>query len=68
MGENAGLDFYVGYTFSYNKNTFKKTTLKDLGNDGTIDERAENETTTKFTNHGFTLGVAFQIFLAAKKK
>lgn len=68
MGENAGLDFYIGYTFSYTKNTFKKTTLKDLGNDGTIDERAENETTTKFTNHGFTLGVGFQIFLAAKKK
>ena len=68
LGENAGLDFYVGYAFSYNKNTFKKTTLRDIGNNGTIDERAENETTTKFTNHGFTLGVGFQIFLAEKKK
>ena len=66
LGENAGLDFYLGYAFSYNKNTFKKTTLRDLGNDGTIDERAENETTTKFTNHGFILGVGFQIFLPEK--
>ena len=68
VGENAGLDFFAGYTFSYTKNTFKKTTLKDIGNNGTIDERGENETTTKFTNHGFTLGVAFQIFLKEKKK
>ncbi|MEO6612049.1 MAG: hypothetical protein ABIN52_07740 [Chitinophagaceae bacterium] len=68
MGENAGLDFYIGYNFSYNKNVFKKTTLRDNGNDGSIDERGENETTTKFTNHGFSLGIGFQIFLRGKKK
>jgi len=67
-GENAGLDFYIGYSYSYNKNTFKKTTLRDNGNDGTVDERGENETTTKFTNNGFILGVGFQIFLRGKKK
>ena len=68
MGENAGLDFFVGYNYSYNKNTFKKTTLLDIGNDGTIEERRENETTNKFTNHGFVLGVGFQVFLRGKKK
>lgn len=67
IGENAGLDFYLGYTYSYNKNVFKKTTLRDDGNNGSIDTRSENETTTKFTNHGFTAGVGFQVFLRKKK-
>lgn len=67
MNENTGLDFYIGYTYSYNKNTFDRTTLFDDGNDGTIDSRAENKTTTKFTNHGFILGVGFQVFLRKKK-
>ena len=68
MGENAGLDFFIGYYYSYNKNTFKRTSLLDIGNDGTIDERGENETTTKFTNHGFAFGIGFQVFLHGKKK
>jgi hypothetical protein len=68
MGENAGLDFFIGYNYSYNKNTFKRTLLRDNGNDGTIDESGENETTTKFTNHGFVLGLGFQVFLRGKKK
>lgn len=67
MGENAGLDFFAGYTYSYNKNTFDKTTLRDIGNNGTIDETLKNKTTTKFTNHGFLLGVGFQVFLRKKK-
>lgn len=67
IGDNAGLDFYLGYTFSYNKNVFKKTTLRDDGNNGSIDTRSENETTTKFTNHGFNAGVGFQFFLRKKK-
>lgn len=67
MGENAGLDFFLGYIFSYNKNTFDKTTLRDIGNNGSIDETLKNKTTTKFTNHGFLLGVGFQVFLRKKK-
>ena len=67
MGENAGLDFYAGYNYSYNKSTFKKTTLRDDMINGTIDERGENETTIKTTNHGFILGVGFQFFLKGKK-
>lgn len=66
MGENAGLDLFIGYNYSYNKNTFKRTILRDDLNNGTIDTRSENETTTKFTNHGFVLGVGFQIFLRKK--
>ena len=68
MGENAGLDLSLGYIFSYNKNTFKRTTLRDDGNNGSIDTRAVNETTTKYTNHGFTIGLGFQVFLRGKKK
>ena len=67
LSQLTGLDFYLGYNFSYSKNTFQKTTLHDLGNDGTVDERRENETTTKFTNHGFLVGVGFQVFLDARK-
>lgn len=68
MGENAGLDFFIGYLYGYNKNTFDKNTTRDIGNDGTIDERGENKTTSKYTNHGFYIGAGFQIFLRAKKK
>lgn len=66
-GENAGLDFYIGYNYGYNKNTFTKTTLRDNGNDGTVDETLKNKTTTSFTNHGFQLGVGFQVFLRKRK-
>jgi hypothetical protein len=67
IANNTGLDFYIGYTYSSNKNTFRKTTLRDNGIDGTIDETLKNETTTKFTNNGFLLGVGFQIFLLRHK-
>ena len=68
VGETTGLDIFAGYNFSYNKNTFKTTRLRDIGNDGSIDTRSENETTTNFTNHGFQLGIGFQVFLRGKKK
>lgn len=67
VGVHTGLDFYLGYNYSYNKNTFKTTTLTDIGLDGSIDTRAENEPTTKFTNHGLIIGVGFQVFLKGKK-
>lgn len=68
IGENTGLDLYIGYTFSFTKNTLSTTTLVDMQLNGTIDERLENETMTKFTNHGFMIGAGFQVFLAKKKK
>ncbi|MCX8021041.1 MAG: hypothetical protein N2747_11170 [Chitinophagaceae bacterium] len=68
LGENAGLDFYLGYSFSFDKHTFKKTTLVDNGNNGSVDETLKNETTTRFINHGFSGGIGFQIFLKKKKK
>jgi hypothetical protein len=67
VGEKTGLDFFVGYNFSTNKNTFTTTRLRDDGNNGTTDSRLENETETNFTNHGFVLGVGFQVFLKGKK-
>jgi hypothetical protein len=68
VGDAAGLDFFIGYVYSYNKNTAKRTTLRDIGNDGSIDQRLENETTTKFTNHGLQVGIGFQVFLRGKGK
>ena len=68
VGANAGLDLYLGYTYSYNNNTFEKTTLRDIGNNGSVDETLKNKTTTKFTNHGFIIGAGFQIFIRGKKK
>jgi len=67
MGENAGLDFFIGYNYGYNNNSFTKTTLRDIGNNGSIDETLKNKTITKYTNHGFLLGVGFQVFLRKKK-
>lgn len=67
VGETTGLDVFAGYNFSYNKNTFKTTRLRDDGNNGSIEVRSENETVTDFTNHGFVLGVGFQFFLRGKK-
>jgi hypothetical protein len=67
INDHTGLDIYVGYNYGYNKHTFTKTTLRDNGVDGTIDETLKNETTTKFTSHGFLVGVGFQIFLRKKK-
>lgn len=66
VGENAGLDFFLGYNFSYNKHTFKRTILRDEGVNGSVDTRSENETTTKFTNHGFLFGIGFQVFFGKK--
>ena len=66
ISQLTGLDFFIGYNFSYSKNTFKKTTIRTLVSNGSQIERRENETTTRFTNHGFLLGVGFQVFLARK--
>jgi hypothetical protein len=68
VGGNAGLDFSIGYNISYAKNTMKTTTMRDDLINGSIDLTEENETTTKFTNHGFMLGIGFQVFLKGKKK
>lgn len=68
LGEYTGLDLSIGYNFSYAKNTMKTTKLRDDLIDGDIDVTSENETTTKFTNHGFVLAVGFQVFLKGKKK
>ncbi len=68
VGEYTGLDLYIGYNFSYSKNTLNTTRLRDDLIDGSIDQTSSNETTNKFTNHRFLLGVGFQVFLPKKKK
>jgi hypothetical protein len=67
LSQDIGLDIFAGYTYSYNKNTYKTTTSTDIGNNGSIDSQAVNEPTTKFTNHNFLVGVGFQVFLKKKK-
>jgi len=66
LNDHTGLDFFVGYTYSYNKRTYKTTTLTDLGNNGSVDQTAVSEPTFKYTNHGVILGAGFQIFLDKK--
>jgi hypothetical protein len=68
VSESAGLDFYLGYNYSYNKNTYTTTTLSDNAPyDGVPETTSENDPTTKFTNHGMIVGVGFQLFLRGKK-
>jgi hypothetical protein len=67
LNPNTGLDFFAGYSFSSNKNTFKTTTLRDDGNNGTIDLTTINQPTSKYTNSGFSVGVGFQVFLDKRK-
>jgi hypothetical protein len=68
LNDNTGLDFFAGYNYSYTKSSYKKVLEVDNGNDGSIDSRVENSPTQKFTNHGITIGVSFQVFLDKKKK
>ena len=64
---HTGLDISIGYSYSYNKNTYKTTTLRDDGNNGSIDLTSVSNPTTKYTTHGFVFGVGFQIFLEKRK-
>ncbi len=66
ISQNTGLDFYIGYNYSYNKNTFKRTSLYFESSTDTNPDEARNETTTKYSNHGFIAGVGFQVFIRSK--
>jgi hypothetical protein len=68
LSKQTGLDFAVGYNFSYEKSNFKRTTEFDAGNNGTIDQTSVSQPTQKYTDHGVVLGVGFQIFLEGKRK
>jgi hypothetical protein len=67
LSRNVGLDITAGYVYAYNKNKYKTTLNRDVNIDGTIDETETGDLTTKFTNHGFSIGVGFQVFLGNKK-
>lgn len=67
LSKTTGLDFSLGYNYSYEKSTFKTTTQIDLGNNGTVDQTNISNPTQKYTNHGVSLSVGFQIFLEGKK-
>jgi len=67
LNKNTSLDLYGGYLYSYNKNEFESTTLKDIDLDGITDETAKLQQTLKTTAHGFSINLGFQIFLDKKK-
>ncbi len=64
---HTGLDIALGYTYSYSKNTYKTTTLRDNGNNGTIDQTSVSNPTTKYTSNGVSVSVGFQVFLDPRK-
>ncbi len=67
IGEYTGLDFYLGYNFSVNNYTFKKTTLYYTSANDNNPTKGINNTTTKFTNNGVIVGIGFQVFIRGKK-
>lgn len=68
LNPHTGLDIFLGYSFDHTRNTFTTTTLTDNGINGSIDLRAENKPTTKYTAHGVMAGLGFQVFLSGKNK
>lgn len=66
LGEQVGLDIFAGYKYNHYKNEVTKTTQRDIGMDGSIDERLENITTQKSNNNGLQIGIGLQIFLHKK--
>lgn len=67
LNQHIGLDIIAGYNYIYNKSQYKTTTQRDTDIDGTIDETLTGDVETKFTNHGFTVGIGLQIFLDKRK-
>jgi hypothetical protein len=67
LNNHLGLDFFTGYTYSYNKNDFKTNYSRDIDFNGSIDEAGVSDISTKFSNHGFSIGAGLQIFLSGKK-
>jgi len=67
LSAHTGLDFFAGYNFSHNKNTYKTVTQRDDGNNGSIELTYESNPTTNFSSHGVVLGVGFQVFLDPRK-
>ena len=64
LSEEVGLDLSFGYTFTHQKKKFKQTTLRDVGNDGSIDESSMSDLSTKINNHGLAIAFGIQVFLA----
>lgn len=67
LNSNVGLDITAGYLYSYSKNKYKTSLDRDVDINGTIDESEQGDLTTKYTDHGFSIGVGFQVFLNKKK-
>lgn len=62
INSHVGLDFTAGYTYSINNYKYKTNTDRDADINGTIDEKPVSDLTVKSRNHGFALGVGFQVF------
>lgn len=65
LSQYAGLDFYIGYLYSFSKRTTNTTEIEDH-TAPSPDIKMEYETTQKFTGHGLAFGIGFQVFLSRK--
>jgi hypothetical protein len=68
LSATTGFEIFAGYNYSYNKTSFETTSKVDIGNNGSIDQTTVSAPEGKYSNHGFTAGIGFQIFLDPKKK
>ena len=66
LNKHVGLDFVAGYTYSINNSKYKTNTDRDIGINGSVDEKLVSDLTIKSSNHGFALGVGFQVFFGGK--
>ncbi len=62
INKSMGIDLYAGYMYTSHKKDTELRTLRDVDFDGTIDESAMNNPTSKFRNHGFTIGAGWRLF------
>ena len=68
LNPHVGIDLFAGYTFTHTKIKVKTITNRDIDFDGDNDETATETVTNTSNNHGFTIGVGFQVFLTRNKK
>jgi hypothetical protein len=66
LNKYVGLDLVAGYTYSINNSKYKTNTDRDIDINGSIDEKLVSDLTIKSRNHGFALGVGFQVFFGGK--
>ncbi len=68
LNDHVAIDFYVGYTFVYNKTNPKGTSIREYQDPNTPDQSQNIDFEQKFTGNNILLGIGLQVFLEGKKK